>query len=290
MTPPYNAGARGYNAGACRFGRALCGGIVKRIVVLAFVVMMLASVAADAGTTVDVQTTGASHGVIPGLAVRGRYERRDWDLDLKTISPANAALSASLDDMRFDAELSSLGAELLFSVGRRVELRAIVAATDAGLDGWRGGVRLDVDTGLGLLYGFGVRFSMPALWPPGWDFDVDFELLRGSFNNADLIFTGGGPLGSASQAGLDWRQFSVTPTISKHFRILTPYAGLRFATADADLDVLIGAVTETLSFENEDLLSVVVGTRFSLGSMISGDVHVDLLNNEGVVVSVVVRF
>lgn len=263
---------------------------MKRIGVLAFVVMVLASVAAEAGTTVDVQTTGASHGLVPGLAVRGRYERRKWDLDLKTIAPANAAVAASLDGMRFDAAMSSLGAEVLFSVGRRLELRAILAATDAGLDGQGRGARLDVDTDLGLLYGFGARISVPALWPPGWDFDVDVELLRGSFDDADLIFTGGGPLASAATAGLDWRQFSVTPTISKHFRILTPYAGLRFATADADLDVPIGSTTETLSFENEDLLSIVLGARFSLGSLVSGDVHVDLLNNEGVVVSVVVRF
>jgi hypothetical protein len=263
---------------------------VKRIAVLACVVMTVACGAADAGTSIEVLTTGAGHGLVPGLAARGRYETRSWDLELKGITPADRTLSSSLGGMRFGADASSLGAELLFSVGRRVELRAILAATDIELDGAGADARLDCDTDLGLLYGFGARISLPALWPPGWDLDVDFELLRGGFDDADLIFTGGGPLAPAAQAELDWKQISISPTISKPLRILTPYAGLRFATADADLKVPMGRTTETLSFENEDLLSLVVGARFSLGSFVSGDVHVDLLNNEGVVVSIVVRF
>lgn len=261
----------------------------RNALALLFATIMCASVA-DATTNVQVQPTGERHLLGGGLAACGRYESRSWDLDLQSVTPASKAISDSLDETRFSADTSSFGAELLFSVGSHLELRGILAAGEIELDGRRNKARFDLDTDIGLLWGFGARISVPALWPPGWDLDVDFEMLTGSFDEADFLFTGGGPLEPVAQADLDWRQISVSPTVSKDLGIITPYAGLRFATADADVKAQIGKKTEELSFDNEDLLSVVLGARFALGSFISGDVHVDLLNNEGVVVSIVVRF
>jgi hypothetical protein len=262
---------------------------MRRTALLVFIAT-IAAVSVAAGTTnVEVEPTGARHGLAPGLALRGRFESRTWDLELQRISPANAAVSDSLDGMGFDADVLSFGAEVLFSIGRRVELRGIVTMTEIDLDGGARGRRFDLDTDLGLLYGVGLRVGLPA-WLPGWDLDLDFELLRGKYDDADFVFSGGGPLASATGADLEWKQFSIAPTISKNLKLFTPYAGLRFAMLDAIVDARIGTATEELSFDNEDFLSLVVGTRVTLGSLVQGDVHVDLLSNEGVVVSVAVLF
>ena len=153
-----------------------------------------------------------------------------------------------------------------------------------------GANRFVLDTDLGFLYGVGVRVGLPTVWLPGWNLQIDVEYLRGSFDDAELLFTGGGPLDTAADTELTWQQFSVSPTISKDLKFLTPYAGLRFATADADVETSVGGTLEELGLESEDLLSVIVGARFDLGSFVQGDVHVDLLNNQGVVVSIVIRF
>ncbi|MBN1919555.1 MAG: hypothetical protein JW889_16785 [Verrucomicrobia bacterium] len=260
------------SAFALLFGIVMCGGV------------------AAATTSVEIETTGERHALGGWLAVRGRYETRSWDLELESITPPSAAIGESLDDMRFSADTSSFGAELLFRLGSHIELRGILAVGEIELDGRRGRARFDLDTDIGLLYGFGARISVPALWPPRWDLNVDFEMLTGSLDNADFYFTGGEPLASIAEADLDWRQISLSPTVSKDLGIITPYAGLRFATADADVTVQTKKATEELSFENEYLLSVVLGARFRLGSFISGDVHVDLLHNEGIVARVTVRF
>ena len=263
---------------------------MSRIALLVCILTVTVAGIARATTNVEIQPTGARHPLLGGLAVRARYESRTWDLDLQSISPANAALSASLDGLDLEAKTSSLGAELLFDVSSRVELRGILAATDIEIEGGAGTNRLHLDTDLGLLYGFGVRVGLPTVWLPGWNLQIDVEYLRGSFDDVELLFTGGGPLATAAGTELNWQQFAVSPTISKDLKFLTPYAGLRFATADADVKTTVGGTLEELGLESEDLLSVIVGARFSLGSFIQGDIHVDLLNNQGVVVSVVIRF
>jgi len=263
---------------------------MRRTGLFVFVLVVIAAGVASATTNVDIQPTGARHGVLPGLAMRGRLERRTWDLDLKTISPAHAALSCSLDDMSFEADMNSLGTELLLTLGSRIELRAVFALADIEISGAGGGSRFNLDTDLGVMCGFGARFRLPASLLPGWDLEVDFELLRGSFDGPEFFFTGGEPLASATDLELDWRQIAVSPTISRRLGFLTPYAGLRFSTADADLQARVGRRVEEISFENDALLSVLVGARFRLGTFVNGDVHVDLLNNEGVVASVSIRF
>jgi hypothetical protein len=262
---------------------------MRRTVLLVCILTMAAGLA-DAVATVDVQPTGARHGLLPGLGVRGRFESRTWDLDLKDISPESAAISASLDDMRFESQVTAYGADLLVSLGSHVELRGILSAAEVEIKGSNRAGRFDLDTNLGLLWGLGGRVTLPAPWLPSWNLDIDVEAVWGNYGDADLLYTGGGPLASARDTELDWRQFSVSPALSRSFKIITPYAGLCFASADADAKTHLGTTSEKLTFESEDFLSVVLGARIDLGTLVRADVHVDLLNNEGVVVSVVFRF
>jgi hypothetical protein len=253
-------------------------------------VLTMAAGFAQATATVQVQPTGARHSLLPGLGVRGRFESRTWDLDLKDISPESAAISASLENMSFKSEVTAYGADLLVSIGSHVELRGILSVADIEIKGSTRAGRFGLDTGLGLLWGLGGRVTLPAPWPPGWNLEVDVEAVWGNYDDADLLYTGGGALASAKDSELDWRQFSISPTLSRSFTIITPYAGLCFATADADGKTRIGKTSEKLTFESEDLISLVVGARVDLGSLLHADVHVDLLTNEGVVVSILFRF
>ncbi|MBN1919364.1 MAG: hypothetical protein JW889_15805 [Verrucomicrobia bacterium] len=257
----------------------------------ALTILTLVSAAAPASEGAD--ATGANDKapprglkIAPGLSLIGYGQSRTRPFELASTSLTDESLSEVLERIDYEADMRSAGLGLSYEILPRFEIAAYIAGIDVEFEGTSDAGAFFVDTKLRPFYGVGARYACPDDWLPGFDLDLNFEYLLGSFDDPDYTISGTDGPADAAITQLDWEQVAFWPRLSKRVGIFTPYVKLTFTWIDADIEGRRGRI----SLENGDVVGLILGTRFTVFSWLDGDVFVDALNYEGIHFGFVVQF